>query len=117
LILLARLAGAKLLLTSDCTGLVEKALLDQASWPRSDLLKVAHHGSKMTTSADFLACVKPKAAIVSVGPNLYGHPAADTLHRLDQACCPVLRTDQQGAIQLKISRGTWRISSMQAWRP
>jgi competence protein ComEC len=71
----------------------------------------------MTTEGNFLDAVQPKAAIISVGPNLYGHPAAAALARLQAADCRILRTDRQGAIQIKFSPGRWQISAMQPEPP
>ncbi|MGG1658789.1 DNA internalization-related competence protein ComEC/Rec2 [Brevibacillus sp. NRS-1366] len=76
-----------------------------------DILKVAHHGSKTSSSEALLAASSPKVAIISAGANnRYGHPSPDVLKRLKKAGSTVYRTDQQGAITLVISpRGlTWK---------
>jgi competence protein ComEC len=117
LILLALLAGCKLLLTADCTKETEQELLDLQSWPAADFLKVAHHGSKMTTSDEFLDAVRPVLSMISVGPNLYGHPSGNTLDRLKKAESRILRTDRQGAVLLTVSRSflgkkSWRAATM-----
>lgn len=96
--LLAELAGQRLLLTADCTAPIEEWLSSRDTWPQADILKVAHHGSRLTTNTGFLAAVRPAIAIISVGPNLYGHPAADTLRRLADSECRILRTDEGGAV-------------------
>lgn len=62
------------------------------------VLKVAHHGSKYSTSDAWLARVQPKVAIVSVGKNRYGHPADEVLRRLQAIGTEVLRTDEIGNI-------------------
>jgi len=64
----------------------------------TDILKVAHHGSKHSTSAAFLDLVRPEEAVVSVGKNSYGHPDADVLARLAEAGATVRRTDREGDI-------------------
>lgn len=64
----------------------------------SEILKVAHHGSDLGSSAEFLAAVTPEVAVISVGYNSYGHPGAQTLARLDDAGAGVWRTDQDGHI-------------------
>ena len=69
-----------------------------------DVLKVAHHGSRSSTSQAFLAATRPKIAVISAGRNnRYGHPAADVLKRLESSGSKVLRTDQDGAVTLLIS--------------
>ena len=66
-----------------------------------DVLKVAHHGSKHSSSLKFLEQVQPKVAVISVGAgNSYGHPHPETLERLDNVGGKVLRTDELGAIKL-----------------
>jgi competence protein ComEC len=67
---------------------------------KSNVLKVAHHGSKYATSADFLDKVAPQDAIISVGKNnRYGHPASETLDRLNAKKIRILRTDEAGDIK------------------
>jgi competence protein ComEC len=62
------------------------------------VLKVAHHGSKYSTSEAWLEKVKPETAIISVGKNRYGHPASEVLDRLRAAHINILRTDESGDI-------------------
>lgn len=64
-----------------------------------DLLKVAHHGSRWSTSAELLAETRPKNAVVSVGRNGYGHPHGVVLERLKAAGIHVWRTDEMGTIR------------------
>jgi competence protein ComEC len=64
----------------------------------ADLLKVAHHGSASSTNDDLLAAVKPRFAVISVGArNVYHHPRAEVLERLQQAKALTYRTDMDGA--------------------
>lgn len=88
------------LFTGDITSKVEKELLNKASDLASDVLKVAHHGSKYSTSDEFLEKVNPKIAVISVGENSYGHPAPETLQRLENFGIKVLRTDTEGDIEI-----------------
>ena len=69
--------------------------------PPFDVLKVAHHGSKTSTTLPFLTTVHPRLALVSAGPhNPYGHPAPQVLARLQRAKAQILRTDRQGEVRL-----------------
>jgi len=62
-------------------------------------LKVGHHGSAYGTADAFLAEVRPRYAIISVGRhNLFGHPAPSTIERLERFGAQIYRTDQNGAI-------------------
>ena len=75
--------GKSFLFTGDCTGLNEAAVGSIcARGPPIDVLKVAHHGSRYSTSAEFLVQTRPRIAVISVGPNSYGHPTAATVDRL-----------------------------------
>jgi len=62
------------------------------------VLKVAHHGSKYSTSETWLSKVRPEAAVVSVGKNRYGHPSEEVLSRLRERGVHILRTDEQGDV-------------------
>lgn len=64
-----------------------------------DLLKVAHHGSRHSTSIDFLNEVQPKDAVISVGRNTYGHPSAEVIERLQARGIRIWRTDHSGTIR------------------
>lgn len=65
---------------------------------QADVLKVGHHGSKTSTSKEFLEVVQPKYAVIQVGKNRYGHPAFATLWRLKQAGVEILRNDTDGDV-------------------
>ena len=65
------------------------------------LLKVAHHGSKYSTTEAFLEKVKAEYAVISCGKkNRYGHPHDEVLQRLEQAGIKVRITAEEGAIQM-----------------
>ena len=69
---------------------------------KSDVLKVGHHGSHTSTSAQFLGYVSPTIAVISDGVgNSYGHPHKETLEILEKSGIQILRTDQSGTIILK----------------
>ena len=72
-------------------------LLTQNQDIKSDILKVAHHGSKSGTSEALLERVTPRYAVVSVGENSANLPSAETINML-QDTCQILRTDQNGTI-------------------
>ena len=73
---------------------------------KCDVLKVAHHGSKSSSSEAFLDAASPSAAVIQVGrDNFYGHPHAQTLDRLEKRGIKVIRTDIDGAAGLDIRHG------------
>ena len=85
------------LFTGDAEIMSEEMMLSDEMSLQADVLKVAHHGSRYSSSPEFLAAVRPEWAVISCGEgNAYGHPHEDVLQALSQAT--VLRTDQLGAI-------------------
>ncbi len=69
---------------------------------RADVLKVGHHGSSTSSSDDFLAAVRPRLAVISVGAlNKYGHPNGDVIRALRGVGAEVLRTDETGTIVIR----------------
>lgn len=82
------------LLTGDIDEEVEKQLIQENEFKDIEVLKVAHHGSKYSTSEEFLNAIKPKIAIISVGKNPWGHPTQEVLQRLREKGIKILRTDE-----------------------
>lgn len=102
-----------LLLPGDLEKQAEGVIMAQTSegMLEADVLKAGHHGSRNSTTPEFLARVHPQLALVSAGAeNPYGHPSAETLGRLDAAHVRVLRTDWNGAIQVLTDGETLEVS-------
>ena len=76
-----------------------------------EVLKVAHHGSKYSTSEEFLEQIKPKLAIISVGKNSFGHPTSEVLGRLRDLGVEILRTDINGEIEVVSDGKTWGVKN------
>jgi len=89
------------LLTGDAYKSVERELIEKGIDVDSDILKVAHHGSKTSSAAEFIEKVSPETAIISVGKdNTYGHPHQEVLDTLTKYGIKILRTDEQGDIKI-----------------
>ncbi|PTR32015.1 competence protein ComEC [Rhodococcus sp. OK519] len=100
LVLMAHTAAGSILLTGDVEEPGQRALLRSGLSLRADVLKVPHHGSR-TTSPDFLAAVRPRVAIVSVGAdNTFGHPNPGIVQRLEALGTVVVRTDRSGDVAI-----------------
>ena len=94
--------GFSMLCTGDIEGDGEEKLVRRIREKDYDVLKVAHHGSKNSTSAEFLKCCSPTLALISAGEdNSYGHPHKELLQRLEEAKCCVYDTRKNGAIILQ----------------
>lgn len=90
------------LLASDITARTEGELLRHGARLAATVLKVAHHGARGSTTAEFLRAVHPAVAVVSVGRrNPYGHPSPETIARLRESGATIYRTDHDGAVMLE----------------
>jgi competence protein ComEC len=108
-------AGEKeFLFTGDLTGTHEDDVgTICARGPPIYLLKVAHHGSKYSTTAAFLSQTRPKFAVVCVGKNSYGHPAPATINRLKAQKTRIYSTQKNGNVTLVVTSAgtvTWTFS-------
>ncbi len=95
------------MLTGDAPAMTERLILEKNSdsMLHSDILKVGHHGSRGSTSAEFLKAVSPTTALISVGKdNKYGHPTEEVLNLLAQSGVKISRTDQVGTILIKCAQ-------------
>lgn len=96
------------LFTGDSEPETERWLLEQrgSGALRAELLKVAHHGGRFSSTAAFLQAVSPRIAVISVGAgNDYGHPTPEALARLAQVGARVLRTDLSGEVTVRSRDG------------
>ena len=105
--------GFRYVNTGDAGVHVEEAILERLApdRPESDLLKLGHHGSRTSTSLEWLRATRPDIAVISAGRgNSYGHPHAVTLARLDSARVGrVWRTDLDGPLCIESDAEGWRI--------
>ena len=91
-----------MLFTGDVEGDGEYALTESTDLPKCDILKVAHHGSKNSTSNAFLEKADPAVGFISAGRNnRYSHPHQETLERLRQLGCRLFSTQDCGAVTVK----------------
>jgi competence protein ComEC len=102
---------ASFLLASDIGAPAERAMLATHVPLAATVLKVGHHGSRGSSTSEFLDAVRPSIAVISVGArNAYGHPAPDTLARLAAARARVFRTDRDGAVILETDARTLTVT-------
>lgn len=101
----ASFSGASILLTGDIADTVEKSLVRAGVNLQSTVLKVPHHGSTYSSSAELLSAVDPDLAVVSVAAkNRYGHPTPEALQRYAEAGIPVRSTAEEGTITLRLPK-------------
>lgn len=100
--------GLSMLFTGDIAGSTEEKIIDSTGKDilDCDILKVCHHGSKNSSTDDFLKKVSPKLYLISCGlMNRYGHPHRDALSRMTEEGGRILRTDHMGGTQIKLADG------------
>src|SRR5262249_34908169 len=102
LVLRIRYGRHSFLLSGDAEKQVEWGMIDRGELSRADVLKVGHHGSRTSSTEEFLNAVNPTYAVISAGAdNNYGHPNRDVLTRLENHHAEVLRTDRDGMITIR----------------
>lgn len=89
------------LFTGDISKKIEKELVDEYIDLESDVLKVAHHGSKTSSSLEFIEAVSSDIAVISVGENRWGHPHPEVLSNLEKFGIQVLITKELEDIKFK----------------
>lgn len=98
-----------MLFTGDIEEIAEKKILEfyskNKSLLKANILKVGHHGSKTSSTSEFINAVKPQIAVIGVGKNnKFGHPNDGVLQRLDDLNCKIFRTDINGEISIEVNR-------------
>ena len=102
--------GYKFMFMGDASSSTEKEILSKYNLPDIDVLKVGHHGSKTSSSNEFINEINPKYSIISVGKNnRYGHPNKEVLENLKET--EIYRTDQDGSIMFKIKNNKLKIET------
>lgn len=103
-----------ILFTGDIEEETEKVLVEKyigTDILQSKILKVAHHGSKSSSTKEFLELVKPQIALIGVGTNnLYGHPSNSTITNLDNMNIKIYRTDEDGEISIFTNGEKYKIN-------
>ncbi|MFC5435359.1 DNA internalization-related competence protein ComEC/Rec2 [Rhodanobacter umsongensis] len=123
-VLLVEGRGGRLLLTGDISSAAEPQVAAALGPGPRPVLLVPHHGSRTSSSAAFIAAVRPSLALVSAGwHNRFGHPKREVLARYGEAHIPVFNTAELGAIPLEFPadgpprRGLgWRLQQPRYWR-
>jgi len=107
-VIYTELNGYKFMFMGDASSITEKEILNEYNLPDIDVLKVGHHGSKTSSSIEFIDEINPEYSIISVGKNnRYGHPNKEALENLENS--HIYRTDIDGSIMFKIKNNKLKI--------
>lgn len=100
----------KFMFMGDASVTTEKEIMNKYNLPDIDVLKVGHHGSKTSSSKEFINVINPEYSIISVGKNnRYGHPNKEVLENLENS--KIYRTDLDGSIMFKIKNNKLKIET------
>ncbi len=109
-IIYTELNNYKLLFMGDAGTKVEKDILEKYNLKNIDVLKVGHHGSKTSSSKEFIEELKPKYSIISVGKNnRYGHPNDSVLENLTNS--KIYRTDKDRSVMFRIKNDSLKFKT------
>ena len=109
-VIYTELNGYKFMFMGDASINTEKEILNKYNLPDIDVLKVGHHGSKTSSSKEYIDEINPKYSIISVGKNnRYGHPNKEVIDNLIDS--KIYRTDQDGSIMFKIKNNKLKIET------
>ena len=109
-VIYTELNGYKFMFMGDASTTTEKEILNKYNLPDIDVLKVGHHGSRTSSSKEFINEINPKYSIISVGKNnRYGHPNKEVLNNLEKS--RIYRTDIDGSIMFKIKNNKMQIET------
>ena len=109
-VIYTELDGYKFIFMADAGIDKEKDILDKYNISGIDVLKIGHHGSKTSSSKEYINKINPKYSIISVGKNnRYGHPNKEVLNNLGQS--KIYRTDIDGSIMFKIKNNKLKIET------
>ena len=98
------------MLMGDASSITEHEILNKYNLLDIDILKVGHHGSKTSSSKEFINEIIPKYGVISVGKNnRYGHPNKEVLNVLDNS--KIYRTDKDGSIMFKFKNNKLKIET------
>jgi hypothetical protein len=100
-------------LTGNVERPIEREMLELGEIQPADVLKVAHHGSRTSSTEDFVDAVHPAFAVISAGfENSYGHPHRPIIGRLDDRHTTIFRTDLNGLITIRLTESTSRLTRL-----
>ena len=109
-VIYTEISGFKFMLMGDAGIEKEKDIIDKYNISDIDVLKVGHHGSKTSSSDNFINEINPKYGVISVGKNnRYGHPNKEVLNTLKQS--KIYRTDEDGSIMFKMKDNKMKIET------
>ena len=106
-----RYKDLSILFTGDIEAEGEKNLVKHGTGIDCDILKVAHHGARESTTPEFLELARPEVAIISVGRNNYGHPSDEVTERLLQAGTKIFTTEESGAVIVTSDGNEYRLKT------
>lgn len=106
IVCMVKYKNRRILFTGDIEKVAENEMVKEyTNGLKADILKVGHHGSKTSTTKEFLDLINPSVALIGVGQNnKFGHPNEDVIKRLEEKNIQIYRTDEMGEISVIIDK-------------
>ena len=106
IVCMVKYKNRRILFTGDIEKVAENEMVKEyTNGLKADILKVGHHGSKTSTTKEFLDLINPSVALIGVGQNnKFGHPNEDVIKRLEEKNIQIYRTDEMGEISVVIDK-------------
>lgn len=106
IVCMVKYKNRRILFTGDIEKVAENEMVKEyTNGLKADILKVGHHGSKTSTTKEFLDLINPSVALIGVGQNnKFGHPNEDVIKRLEEKNIQIYRTDEMGEISIIIDK-------------
>lgn len=106
IVCMVKYKNRRILFTGDIEKVAENEMVKEyTNGLKADILKVGHHGSKTSTTKEFLDLINPSVALIGVGKNnKFGHPNEDVIKRLEEKNIQIYRTDEMGEISVIIDK-------------
>jgi len=101
LVFILEYKDVKFLFTGDIQREAEAKIISSTKRQDINVIKIGHHGSRTSTSTEFIKYFTPEIAVIQVGKNLFGHPHKEVLRILKQNNVKVYRNDENGAVIIK----------------
>ncbi len=112
-VIYTELNGYKFMFMGDASTKTEEEIIKEYDLPKIDVLKVGHHGSRTSSSKEFINTIKPKYSIISVGKdNKFKHPNKEALDNLKNS--KIYRTDRDGSIVIKVKNNELKIETYES---
>ncbi len=114
IVLLVNIDGYSMIFSGDVSTVVERTIVSRIGLKPADIVKVGHHGSRYSTSQEWIDALKPSIALISVGAkNEFNHPAQSVIARLREVGAQVYQTPEHGTVSVELKSDGLKVKTHQ----